>query len=327
MRAALSRVAGWACLAVVAACRPPYPVEQPQRALVRDLSRVVEIKQGVGWIVDEWEIERAVPDALKSVCQVPREARTLALAWLDETIAERGGDVATVWRARGKKLGKVDELLFFTRIRLLLQRAEQWAAQGRCPFWVETTPAFPGVQTQGHRFLVTLEGGGRVTGELALGRVKYGGGGSGRLLGGYAFGEDWALTMGPEFGGDARFTNLELGQAREFPELVAFASWPVVLRWQFGLSAHAEIEAGPLAYFDQASTNEAGTRVNARYYGGIHSGVALGGTYLRLARGVLPKFSVAVTVDVIPAVNGHAALTQIGIGLRTGVDVSRWYDF
>lgn len=287
---------------------------------------MVDIRSSVGWVVDEHELTQVLPDVMKSACQVPEEARRGALAWLDAAVAERGGDVALAWRARNKKLGDVEDLLFYTRTRLVLQRAEDWVRAGRCPFWLEPTPDFAGVQTQGSRWVLTLEGGGRVTEELALGTVRWGGGGSGRLLVGYAFGERHLLSIGPEAGGDARFTNLELGQVNEFPQLVAFGALPIVYRYQLGLSAHAEVEAGPLAYVDEASADGTG-RVSAVYYGGVRTGFAVGGTYLRLSRGVIPKFSVAVTTDIIPAVAGRPTLLQIGIGIRTGIDISRWSRF
>ena len=63
-------------------------------------------------------------------------------------------------RARGKKLSRVEELLLVSRTRMLLDRANAWAKQGRCPFWLEPTARFPGVHTQDYRFILTIEGGG-----------------------------------------------------------------------------------------------------------------------------------------------------------------------
>jgi hypothetical protein len=294
---------------------------------VRDVARVVDLKSSVGWTIDEVELEQSMVNVMKSVCQVSDEDRALALRWLDEAILSRGGDVAVVWRQRGKDLGEVEDLLFYTRTRMALARGHEWVQSGRCPFWLEASPRFPGVQTHGNRWVLTLEGGGRVTQAYALGQVRYGAGGSGRALIGYGLAERWLLSLGPELGGDASFSNLEIGQLAEFPQLVAFTALPVVLRWQFGISAHLEFEAGPLAYIDEAAADGTTGAVSARYYGGIRTGVALGGTYLRLGRGVLPKFSVAFTAEVIPAVANAPTLTQFGVGVRTGVDVSRWRNF
>ena len=315
-------------LILTAACGPTLPWQPVQRALVRDVERVVDVRGNVGWFIDESEIQAVLPDVMKSFCQVPLEDREAALVWLDRDIVELGGpDVVAAWRARGKKLGKVEELLLVTRTRLLLARATEWANQGRCPFWLEPTAAFPGVHTQDHRFIATIEGGGRITQEIALGRVRFGGGGSGRILAGYGFAEGWGLTTGLEIGGGARFTNLALGEQSEFPQIVGQAAVPVVLRRQLGLTTHAEIELGPMAYFDRGSADPSTREVKLQFDWGARMGMALGGTYLRLHRGFIPKFAVAFTVDWVPAMGEQPGLTQIGLGLRTGLDFSRWYGF
>jgi hypothetical protein len=212
-------------------------------------------------------------------------------------------------------------------VRLVLERAMQAADQGQCPFWLEPSPRFAGVNTQGRRFLLTIEGGGRVTQEFAFGQVKYGGGGSGRILVGYGFSENLSLSLGAEMGGSARFANLKLGMQSDLPELVGLAVVPVVLRWHFGLSTHLEVEAGPMAYFDQGSADPNTGRVEAQFDGGLHLGVAIGATYLRLERGIIPKFAVSFTVDHVPGVKGNPTLTQVGIGVRTGIDLSHWRAF
>jgi hypothetical protein len=304
------------------------PREPVPRALVRDVERVVDVRGNVGWFIDETEIQAVLPDVMKSLCQVPVEDREAALVWLDRDIVELGGpDVVAAWRARGKRLDKIEDLLLASRTRLLLGRANEWANQGRCPFWLEPTARFPGVHTQDHRFIATVEGGGRVTQEIALGRSRFGGGGSGRILAGYGFAEGWGLTSGLELGGGARFTNLQLGEQSEFPSLVGQAAMPIVLRKQLGLTTHAELEAGPMAYFDRGSADPSTRELKLHFDWGLRFGAALGGTYLRLHRGFIPKFAVAFTVDYVPAVSDQPGLTQIGIGFRTGIDFSRWFGF
>jgi hypothetical protein len=304
------------------------PREPVSRALVRDVERVVDVRGGVGWFVDESEIQAVLPDVMKSYCQVPAGDREAALVWLDRDIAELGGpDVVAAWQARGKDLGKVDALLLATRTRLLLGRADEWAKQGRCPFWLEPTARFAGVHTQDHRFIATIEGGGRVTQEIALGNLRFGGGGSGRILAGYGFAEGWGLTSGFELGGGARFTNLQLGTQSELPSIVGQAALPVVLRKQLGLTTHAELEAGPLAYFDRGSADPTTRQLKLHFDWGARFGAAIGGTYLRLHRGFIPKFAVAVTVDYVPGVKDQPRLIQLGLGLRTGIDFSRWFGF
>jgi hypothetical protein len=292
------------------------------------VERVVSVRGDVGWFVDESEMQAVLPDVMKSLCQVPPDDRDAAVVWLDRYIVELGGpDVAALWRSRGKDLDEVEDLLLASRTRMLLARAIEWAKQGRCPFWLEPTRRFHGVHTQDFRFIASLEGGGRFTQEIALGRVRFGGGGSGRLLAGYGFAEGWGLSTGLEIGGGARFTNLQLGMQSEFPELVGQAAAPVVLRRQLGLTTHMELEFGPMAYFDRGSADASTREVKLHFDWGTRFGAAIGGTYLRLHRGFIPKFAVAFTVDYVPAMGDQPGLTQLGLGLRTGIDFSRWLGF
>lgn len=317
-----------AVILVALGCAPALPWQPVPRALVRDIERVVDVRGNVGWLIDESEVQAVLPDVMKSVCQVPAEDREAALVWLDRYIVELGGpDVQAIWRTRNKKLGKVEDLLLLTRSRLLLGRANEWAAQGRCPFWLEVNPHFHGVHTQDYRWIFTMEGGGRVTQEHALGRVRFGGGGSGRLLVGYGIAEGWGLSAGLELGGGARFTNLQLGEQSEFPQLVGQAVAPVVVRRQLGRTTHVEVELGPMAFFDRGSADPVTREVELHFDWGTRVGVALGGTYLRLQRGFIPKFAVAFTVDYVPALMDQPGMTQLGIGLRTGIDFSRWWGF
>jgi hypothetical protein len=309
-------------------CAVALPEHPVQRALVRDLTRVVDVRSRVGgWLVDETEVLGALPDAMRSVCQVERTQRTLIASWLDSQIEAEGGDVVARWRERGKDLDEVSDLLRLTRTRLVLRRASEWADLGRCPFWLEPSPDFAGVNTQGDRFILTVEGGGRFTPEFILGEVKYGAGGGGRLLVGYGLGETWSLSTGFEMSSTARFSNLQLGEQSELPELVLIMAFPVVLRFGLGLSTFLELETGVMGYFDEGSANPIDGQVSGRFHRGVHLGVAIGATYLRLERGVIPKFSFAITMDHAPGGAGLPTITQLGIGLRTGVDLSRWRRF
>jgi hypothetical protein len=315
-------------LTTALACAPAFPNDPVERALIRDLTRVVDVRSRVGgWLIDETEVTGAMTDALRSVCQVPINHRLAAQTWLNQRIIEEGGDVAARWRELGRDLDRVDELLRHTRVRLLLTRAAEWQDQGRCPFWLEPSPNFAGVNTQGGRWIFTVDGGGRFTTEYALGSVKYGGGGGGRLLLGYGFAELWSVAFGLELGGSAKFTNLQLGEQSEFPELVGFGVVPMVLRWHFGLSTFSELEVGPMAYLGEGSADPITGRVSGKLDRGIHVGLGVGASYLRLERGLVPKFTFSVTVDHIPGRAGAPTLTQIGFGVRTGIDLSSWKRF
>jgi hypothetical protein len=306
------------------ACVPRLPDTPVERALVRDMVRVVDVKSQVGWLVDELEMDAALTNALKSTCQVPEASVARSLAWVDRTIAAEGGDVAAVWRQRGRDLGEVDELLMWTRVRLLLARSAEWAREGRCPFWLEPSASFSGVHHSANRWVLSLEGGGRFIEEFALGEVRYGGGGSGRLLVGRAFTDTWTVSLGGEFGGDARFTNLQIGQVQELPQLVAFIATPVVLRYDFGTSTYAELETGALFYIDRATADQFSGTVSANSQLGIRAGVAVGASYLRIQQGIMPKFTFAFTFEHIPAATMGHAITQIGVGARTGFDFTFW---
>lgn len=209
----------------------------------------------------------------------------------------------------------------------LLTEVDNRVRKGKCPFWLESSPNFKGVHTSANRYVLSIEGGGRFTMERAVGQTRYGGGGSGRLLAGRAFDDRFTLLFGVEFGGDARFTNLKLGKVEEFPELAAIAAAPLVGRWDFGLSTHVEAEVGPLLFIDRATANEQLGIVDAGAVPGVRFGLGFGGKYLRIQQGVIPRFTFALTMDLIPADNGRPNLVQFGFGARTGFDISSWKAF
>jgi hypothetical protein len=308
-------------------CAPALPQVPVERALVRDIARVVDVKTRTGWEFDDLEIEEAVPNALKAACQTPEPSRTQAIAWVARRVDLLGGEPAALWRARDRDLGAIEELLFWSRVQRLLIEADLRVRNGKCPFWLESSPNFKGVHTSTGRYVLSVEGGGRFTMERAVGQTRYGGGGSGRLLAGRAFDEGFSLLFGVEFGGDARFTNLKLGQVEEFPELAAIAAAPIVGRWDVGLSTHFEAEVGPLLFIDRATADEQLGIVDAGAVPGIRFGLGFGGKYLRIQPGVIPRFTFAFTVDLIPADNGRPTLVQLGFGARTGLDFSNWKAF
>ncbi len=308
-------------------CAPALPQVPAERALVRDIARVVDVATRTGWEFDDLEIEEAAPNALKAACQTPEQSRTEAIAWVARRVDLLGGEPAALWRARDRDLGAIEELLFWSRVERLLTETDDRVRKGKCPFWLESSPNFKGVHTSAHRYLLSVEGGGRFTMERAVGQTRYGGGGSGRLLAGRTFDDRFALLFGVEFGGDARFTNLKLGQVEEFPELAAVAAAPLVGRWDFGLSTHVEVEVGPLLFIDRATADEKLGIVDAGAVPGIRFGAGIGGKYLRIQQGVIPRFTFAFTVDLIPSDNGRPTLVQLGFGARTGLDVSSWKAF
>jgi hypothetical protein len=268
----------------------------------------------VGWLVDDVEVEAVLPDALKSACHVDEAHRTAALSWLDGEIARRGGSPVEAWRRAGKDLDKIDDLLLVVRTRLVLVRADAWVREGKCPFWIEPDPSFDGFHVLGRRWIFGAEAGGRFIVGAEKGIVGYGGGGAGRLLGGYGITERASLFLGLEAGGGARFTAVPLGEKTPIPDFVAIVAAPVIARYTFGLSAFVDAEVGPMAYLNQ---------VAAQVEPGFRGGLGVGAAYLRMKRGLLPRFTFGLTVDHAPGWGGSGAVTQLSAGLRAGFDLSR----
>jgi hypothetical protein len=301
-------------LPALGACAPTLPGAPVERALVRDVARVVDVRQKVGWMIDDKEIDAALSDVLPSACRVEAEARAASLTWLDAEIARRGGDPAEAWRRAGKQLDKLDDLLLFARTRLVLARADEWVRDGKCPFWMEPKPGFDGIQVVARRWTVGAEAGGRFVVGSESGVFGYGGGGGGRLLVGYGVGERLSVFVGLEGGGSARFTNAPIGERFDLPDLLGVFAVPVVARQTLGLSGFVEAEVGPMAFLNQ---------VEGRLEPGLRAGFGIGGHYLRLKRGLLPRFTFAFSFDHAPGWGAGATITQASAGLRAGFDLSR----
>jgi hypothetical protein len=308
------RFAAVVALVVVCACAPTLPDQPVQRALVRDAARVVDVRQKVGWLIDETEVEAALPDLLPSACRVSDADRAASLAWLDGEVARHGGSPIEAWRAAGKDLDKIEDLLLFTRTRLVLARADERVRQGKCPFWIEPVDNFDGNQTLAYRWLFGAEAGGRFIVGSENGVLGYGAGGGGRVMVGYGVNERNALFVGLEGGGGARFTNVPIGERASIPDFLAIVAMPVVGRRTISLSAFIEAELGVIAYFNQ---------VEGIVEPGVRAGVGIGGSYLRLKRGLLPRFTFGVLLDHAPGWNDGVTITQLSAGLRAGFDLSR----
>ena len=302
-----------ACLSVCS-CAPTLPAPPVQRALVRDAARVVDVRQKVGWLIDETEVEAALPDLLPSACRVSEADRAASLAWLDGEVARRGGSPVDAWRAAGKDLDKIEDLLLFARTRLVLARADERVREGKCPFWIEPVANFDGNQALAYRWLFGAEAGGRFIVGAENGVLGYGAGGGGRVMVGYGLNERNALFVALEGGGGARFTNVAIGERVSIPDFLAIVAMPVIARRTISLSAFVEAEVGVVAYFNQ---------VEGIVEPGVRAGVGIGGTYLRLKRGFLPRFTFGILLDHAPGWNDGVTITQLSAGLRAGFDLSR----
>ena len=301
-------------VATSGACAVALPEGAGERALVRDVARVVDVRQKVGWAIDDKEVEDALPDVMRSACRVEPSVRAAGLAWLDGEVARRGGDPAEAWRRAGKDLDKIADLLLFARTRLVLARADEWVRAGKCPFWLEPEAGFDGIQVVAHRWILAAEAGGRFVVGSESGVFGYGGGGGGRLLVGYGLSERHSLFVGLEGGGSARFTNAPIGERFALPDLLGVFAVPVVGRRTFALSGFVEAEVGAMAFVNQ---------VDGSLEPGVRAGFGVGGTYLRLKRGLLPRFTFAVALDHAPGWGGGHTITQASAGLRAGFDLSR----
>jgi hypothetical protein len=308
------RLASIVALAVVCSCATALPEPPVQRALVRDAARIVDVRQKVGWLIDDTEVEAALPDVLPSACRVGEADRAASLAWLDAEVARRGGSPVDAWRAAGKDLDKIDELLLYSRARLVLARADERVRAGKCPFWIEEVPNFDGTQTLARRWLLGAEAGGRFIAGYENGVLGYGAGGGGRVLVGYGIDERHSLFVGLEVGGGARFTSVPIGERATIPDFLAIAAVPVIGRRSISLSGFIEAEIGAIAYFNQ---------VEGIVEPGVRAGVGIGGTYLRLKRGILPRFTFGFLLDHAPGWNDGVTITQLSAGLRAGFDLSR----
>ena len=131
---------------------------------------------------------------------------------------------------------------------------------------------------------------------------------------GYGLNERNALFVGLEGGGGARFTNVPIGERATIPDFLAIIAMPVIGRRTISLSGFIEAELGVMAYFNQ---------VEGIVEPGLRAGVGVGGSYLRLKRGLLPRFTFGVLLDHAPGWNDGVTITQLSAGLRAGFDLSR----
>jgi hypothetical protein len=238
-----------------------------EAGLLHDISKIVESKQTTGWLIDRYELEKMMGDALSSVCRAPEEARQAALAQCEQAIVTLGGPLEKAYRENGGSLDGLSDLVFATRVRDLLAEAIT-RAPADCPAWIPPDPEFKGLQTDAGRFTLELEGGGLFVYHDKL----LGGGGSGRVLGAYGLSQHWSVLAGGEFGGAALFKQGDGGT--EFPIEFVFAT-PVVLRL-LDLTWHYDLEAAPVVFLQDGSTNV-----------GVRAGVLLGISTLRI-RGIMP---------------------------------------
>jgi hypothetical protein len=294
------------CLVLVAGCAtlPDHPVE---RALYSDLRQIVDTRERVGWVIDSNEIDEATATALRSVCQIQEEKRLDLLDWFDDRIEQEGGSAEEIYLRDGNELDEAEEVLTLERMRALLERADDVAAD-ECPFWLEVDPEFAGVQTDTHRFVLLAESIGGLATTIQAGSARIGASGGVRLLPAAGISDRFTLALGVEIGGAATFAEADDGSGQEVTARPTGAI-PFVFRvhdetWLF------DVELAALtSYHDDALALPPGARVLA--------GVGIGTVRI----GPLMPYILAVTAyEVLPAFRDLPTSHTIRLGTRVGIN-------
>lgn len=306
--AVLSRIALLAAVGMVG-CARTLPPDRSASSLYRDLERNVTVEAAKGWSIDRLEIEHLLGGALDSVCRVDPLARRALGEWLDEQMRARGGSPEAAWRARGKKLARVRALLTMHRVRLLLERAEEVAAND-CPFWLEPEEPFRGRQISDDRWTITVGGGGKGMVVHQADRTDFSAGGAGRLLVGRTFGTRSALYTGLEIGATASFPKDEFGNRGDL-QLGLDVVAPLVYRHTL-TNAYLETAVGWLGRTTEQDL--------ARVDHGVHVGLSLGGRALR-TRFFFPGAAVSLSWERAFARDDDDDLTTIKLGARVAFDI------
>jgi hypothetical protein len=297
-------------LLTAGACARTLPPDRASAALYRDFERLVGLAGTAGWGIDRLEINGLLADALDSVCRVEPEKAEALLEWLDARIEALGGPVEEAYENRGKKLGRVKELLALTRIRMALERTLD-AAEEDCPFWISPSPGFRGRQISDDRWQLSFGGGGKGILVSQAGRQDIYFGGAGRLAFGRAIGQRWSLYTGLEGGASASFPRDNEG-GRGNLVLGVDVVTPLIARYRF-VNSYLEAEAGYLARF----TEEDSDAIH-----GMHVGVAFGGRAAR-RRWFFPGAVFGVSYErTFPRETQGEPLQTLKLGFRVAIDIN-----
>ncbi|MDH5490671.1 MAG: hypothetical protein OEY14_01730 [Myxococcales bacterium] len=286
-----------ACALVLGGGCAPLPSSLPERGLYRDLDKLVELRESDAWIADRFEIEAALPHAMRSVCEVPSPARARLLDWLSAQIGAQGGPSDRL-HAREGSSQRVRRVRRLERIHRLLVRADEAALE--CPTWLAPDPSFAGREGDEGRFVILAETLG--AGALLLGAegVAVGGGGGGRLLPAFGLGPRLTLALGLELGGTASF----IGEVRG-----AFAgAIPLLLRIH-QTSRVLDVELALTAGWVGGALRTPGVRV----------GLGYGLSTLRVSS-FMPYGLIWIGYELRPATTGAAFEQVVWLGTRVGFD-------
>jgi len=295
------RVVATSAVAIVVAtsgcfAHSPAPKSSDARLLYRDLERQVTVTSATGWGADKLEIDELLKATLDSVCRVHPLARRELARWLDGELRLRG-DVKTAWRANGKDLSRVEELLTMTRVQKLLARAEEQSIE--CPFWLEPESPFRGRQVSEHRWSILFSGGGKGIAVHTRERDDISFGGAARLLFGRSFEDANAIYAGLELGASAQFPKNAMGERTSLRLGVDLVT-PIVYR---ATMTNTYVE-GEIGYLGRANESDW-----SRFDNGIHVGMSFGGRALR-QRFVFP--GAAFTVSFERTFDDDVTLIKVG---------------
>lgn len=190
--------------AALAACGHVRPEAPTEAALYEDARRIVQTASATGWIIDRVEIDRLGPTLMQSTCQVSAERREALLRWLDLRILALGGPAAEAYLREGRDKSAVSDILEMERVRDLVAWGHTHS-EADCPFWLEPSDGFDGVQGDYDRLVLVLETRGLASINISGGDVGVGGGGGGRVLLGYGTSHELTLLFGGEVGGAGIF--------------------------------------------------------------------------------------------------------------------------
>jgi hypothetical protein len=284
----------------VAQAAPSYAAT----SLVDDVERIVDAQESASWFVDADALVEMRTPLLESVCRAPPSSRQEALALLEAEHRETG-DARRLYEAEGRKVTSlVERARFAERKELALRTAMSWAER-ECPFWVQPSPAFRGMQSDRDRFTLSFESGGNAQVRRTQGAFTIGAGGVGRLLAGRGFGGDLSVYAGLEFGGGAMLKPRV--QPTEFV-VNYFPAVPVVIRLH-DTAWHYDLELAAVSLF-QADNG-------AVSYGG-RFGMGVGLATLR-TRGVIGWAGAVAMVEHYFERSGRPAAQFLRGGVRVGV--------
>ena len=272
--------------------------------LVYDLLKLVAFFEQRGWTIDRYEIERILPEALLSVCRCSEPVRAGAAVSLQRQISAEGGASEPIWRANGQDFSAVEGIITLERAVKLLALARARAPQ-ECAYWMLAKDRFRGHQIDTGHVTLNFEGGGLFSVRRANGRIRFGGGGSGRITAALPITIRTKLRLGPEIGGAAL---VDQDVTADTVAVDVVSSFPIAVRRFEGLYLY-DVEIAPLL-------------LGLWWRDVVRYGVRLGGLFGVSAprlRTFLPWTGVAVGIEWIPRQGNTPEQWTLRMGLRFGI--------